>query len=743
MNSEVGKRVEKVDARAKITGQALYCADLKKENLLHGKLFRSPLPHAKIKRLKTAEAEKLNGVKKIITSEDIPESKCFGPIVKDQPLLAVDKVRHIGEPILAVVAETEPIAKKALRHIDVEFEELEGVFSPEEATQDDAPKVHSAGNIVYEKRVSVGNVDIGFKESDIIIENDYEAKMVEQACLEPNIAMGMFAPGGELVIYASTQHPEGDRIETANITGLPESKIRVVQVTTGGGFGKKIYSLVPRLAGLLAYAVKEPVRLSYSREEEFTLEKRHPLKVRYKTGAEEDGTLKAVKMEFLLDTGAYASFGPVVASRIIVHGTGPYNVENFSCQGFGVYTNNPYSGAMRGFGIPQLAIAYEGQLNILAEELGLSPLEIREKNAYRTGDSTITGQELKSVGLIDTLQELKDKLRERKKNEKPSWIENGIGIASMFFGIGATGRPNPSTAYIQLHGDSSATVMICQADIGQGSQTALSQIAAEALGSEIEDITLRFQDSSLPPGGETAASRSTYISGNAIRMAGEKIKDKLLNQAAKILNISKDSLKAEGGKIHCREEDKHIPYREIIEECQDEGIVLSARGEWDPPTDFDYDSFKGTPYASYSYASHAVDLDVNLITGEITVNKIIVAQDSGKIINPTLAEGQIEGAVVQGLGQALFEEVKFEEGEILNPYFGDYLIPTFKDAPDIETLFVKTREETGPFGAKGLAEPGLIPTPAAILNAIYDATGVRLYSLPATKEKIINALPSP
>ncbi len=617
------------------------------------------------------------------------------------------------------------------------------VFDPEEALRPGAPLIHEGGNLLGRRVVKRGNPDAAFNKADVVIERIYTTPYIEHSYLEPDAGLAYVAPDGTLVIHASTQNPHYDQKDVADLLGIEESRVRVLQTATGGGFGSKLDLNVQGFVGLAAYLLNRPARMVYTREEAYLCtSKRHPLKIYYKSAATRDGRLIAANIRIIGDTGAYASYGLAVVTRTAVHSTGPYEIPNLYCESLFAYTNNPMAGAMRGFGVPQVAFAHESQMDILAEELGLDPLEIRLRNCYRIGSLTATKHELAaSVGIRATLDAVASyyhrSIEDRKAAAEPH-MRRGVGLGSMFFGIGNTGVQNPATAHIELTEDGRVTLFSGAADVGQGCSTVLTQIAAEELRLSPEDIRLVAADTLLTASaGASSASRQTYISGNAVLEAAKKLKDVLLTEAAMILRIDRADLALEAGRVYSQSEPaKAVSFERIARRARRTGLPLKWQGYFDPiTTSLDSETAEGIPYATYAFATHVAEVEVNMLSGEVRVLRIVAAHDVGKAINPRNVHGQIHSGIAMGLGFALMEEFIPGKTESMK----DYHIPSCADMPEVVSIIVEDPEPTGPFGAKGVGEPALIPTAPAILNAIADALGVRIYDLPANLERVLKA----
>jgi len=738
---QVGIAIPKVDSLEKVLGEAKYGADLPSEDPLHLKVVRSPKPHAKIVRIEINDALNVPGVERIFTAKDIPGRNLLGVIHKDQPILASDRVRYIGDPVVLVSAQTEEAAEEAAQKVLIVYEDLPFVNCPEEALKLDAPFIHEKGNLLLEFHVIKGDVQAGFKGAEIIVEETYTTTWIDHAYLEPDAGIASWDEEGRVTVTCPTQNVHYDQKEVASMLSLPLEKVRIIQCATGGGFGGRLDITVQCLLALAAFHLKRPVKIVYSREEVFQVtSKRHPLTIRYKSGASKDGKLTAVEVDILGDTGAYASYGSTVAIRSAIHATGPYEVRHVKVRSRMAYTNNPWAGAMRGFGVPQIAFAHESQMDLLAKELKIDPIEIRLKNALHVGSETVSGQTLMtSVGIGETLKKVKEWRDQRgilKIDSKNPFIKNGIGVGSMWYGIGNTGIANPSTAQMEVDPNGEVRLFTGAADIGQGSDTVLLQIASEATGIPLKEIRLIRSDTALTTdAGATSASRQTYISGNAILNAIKNLKQEAVKEASELLSIDEKDLFFEEGKIKSRTcLITSIPVKEVAKRCR---RILRGEGSFDPETTrLDPETGQGAPYATYAFATHLAEVEVDTETGRVKVNRVIASHDVGKAIHPKNVVGQIMGGVAMGTGFALMEEFVPDE----TTSFVNYLIPTSKDVPEVIPIVVEDEEPTGPFGAKGVGEPALIPSAPAILNAIANAIGQRIYHLPANLERVLEAV---
>lgn len=703
----VGKPLERVDALQKVLGTARFAGDVQIPGMLFGVVLRSQRAHAKILNIDTKDAISVPGLVKIIGPKEIPGKNAYGVLKKDQPYLSEGYVRFLGEPILLVVAESERAAREAAGLIRVSYEELRVISSATEALSSGI-QLHSKGNLLCEKRVIKGDVERAFASCDVVVENLYKTQFMDHAFLECEAGVGYLDEDGRIVIISSTQNVHYKRKEVANLLGLPEEKVRVIQAITGGGFGGKLDVTVEGYVALAVYHTKRPVMVRYNRYESMLANtKRHSLSIWYKTGATKEGKINAIQVRIVGDTGAYASYGEVVAQRSAVHASGPYEVPNAYVESFMYYTNNPPCGAMRGFGIPQMAFAHESQMDELAYLLGMDPLEIRILNGLRKGSLTLTGQRLNhSVGFIQTLEAVRYYWSSRRKGER-----EGYGLGCMYYGIGNTGVPNPSACYLTLEKEGKIGFHLGACEIGQGSDTVLFQILIGSLGIDPKFVELIRADTDLSKdAGSTSASRQTYITGKAVENAALNLKGYL----------------EEKGFYRGRD------LKEIFQEAETEGR-LTFEGFFDPPTTpLDPQTGQGIPYATYAFATHMTKVEVDPITMRAKVKKVIAAHDVGKVVNPVTTKGQIYGGIAMGIGLALMEE--FIPGKTKN--LNNYYIPTSMDVPEVETILIEDPEPTGPFGAKGVGEPALIPQAASIVNAIRDATGIRVLELPCTFERL-------
>jgi CO/xanthine dehydrogenase Mo-binding subunit len=705
----IGRDLERVDVLAKTIGTAEFAHDLTMDGMLFACVVRSTRPHAWIRAIDTSKADATPGVVRILTYRDIPGKNLYGAIRKDQLFLAEDMVRYIGEPVLIVVAEDEAAARTAARSVTITYEEIEAILDPFTAGRNNLQVQAGKDNLMGFKKVRKGDVEKGFAESDVIVEHTFRTTWIDHAFLETEAGIGYLDASGRIIVKSSTQNIHYKRREISELLAMPEERIRVLQATTGGGFGGKLDMTVEGFIALAVYHLKRPVFMRLTREESFLSNtKRHPLYIEYKTGARKDGTLTAVKVNIIGDTGPYGSYGDAVCLRVAVHATGPYAVPHVFVDSKMFYTNNPVAGAMRGFGVPQLALAHESQLDEIAAIIGMDPLDIRIKNALRHGSATGTDQVLSaSVGFVETLKKIEPFWRDRKKRKDGT----GFGLGCMYYGIGNTGVANPANAAVELGPEGKVILHTGACEIGQGSDTTLLQILLETLQIGRGDVVLdRGDTDTSKDAGSSSASRQTYISGRAVY-------DAAVNMRAFL----------EG-----RGYGRGKTLKDIYNFAKDEGDIV-FEGFFNPPAaGLDAETGLGVPYATYAFATHMTEVEVERSTGTCRVRKVYAAHDVGRAINPRSIKGQICGGIAMGIGLALMEE--YVPGKTAS--FDTYYMPTSMDMPDVEAFLVEDAEPTGPYGAKGVGEPALIPQAAAIVNAVRDATGIQIYDLPCDVERM-------
>lgn len=757
----VGKSRPRLDARGKVTGTLKYIADMECLDALHGKVLRSPYPHALIKNIDTSKAEALPGVAAVVTAKDVPGRNGWGAIIPDQPVVCADKVRYVGDAVALVAAVDEKTALKALGLIKVDYEPLPAVFSPIDALKSDAPKIHESGNLITTSRVVKGDAEQGFRDADVVLERTFAVPFLEHAYLEPDIALAVPGGDGSMTVSGPMQAPFTTRRNVAPVLGIPINRVRCVVTPLGGGFGGKEDSPIDTCvrAAVLAWKTDRPVRIEYTREEiMLSTCKRHPMIIRCKFGAKKDGTFTAMEGTIYNEQGAYASLGPVlppaggVHAHAVVMLAGPYEIPNVKVEGYLVYTNHPYGGAMRGFGAPQSNFAHESLVDELADLLKMDPYELRLKNAFKLGSRTATGQVIdQSIGLRETMQETRDLFGwagKRKPTPDPAQARRGDKRTGYGMAIGWYRTSIGTTADgcgVNLHLLEDGSVIVYQGcvEMGQGMHTGIAQITAEALGTALEDVRVVAPDTdSVPESGPTVGSRSLTLMGNAILLAVQPIKESLMQSAAELLETSVERLVARDRFIYDRDNpDDKLALKEVARRCMGMGRRMMGQGWYTPPTaTLDPKTGQGNPYFVYTYATQMAEVEVDVRTGEVTVKRIAAAFDIGKAINPMLLEGQIDGGIGMGVGYALLEKVILDKGVIQNLDFRNYLIPTSLDVPEIDAKLLEMHNVHGPYGAKGIGEMPNIPTPATINNAIANAIGARIYELPIDSESVWRAI---
>ena len=728
----VGQSLPRIDACDKVTGQTRYPGDFSMTGMLHAKVVWSEYPHARVRRIDTSRAETHPGVVRVITYKDVPVNE-YGINITDQPVLVAegDKVRWVGDRIAIVVAETERAAEEACRLVQVDYEPLPVVTDPREAMKPGAPLVHEERgdtNILRHIRIRKGDVEAGFAQADVIVEGYYVTPHVEHAYLQPEAGLGYIDEQGRVTVVCAAQWPHDDLHQIAHILNLPEDQVREIVPAVGGAFGGREDMYIQHLLALCAYVVRRPVKMVFSREESITRTgKRHPFYLRHRWGATCDGKLTAVEIEGISDAGAYASTSIPVLANAASFFAGPYVVPNARIDGYTIYTNNAVTMAMRGFGATQPPVAYEQQMDRLAEALGIDPVELRLKNLFDEGSVAVTGNPMPpGVGIKETLRQAaraagwreRDGRWHRPDLGQPSapHKRRGIGVACAYKNVGYSfGFDDKTTAHVELSlAESGAIrqvrVRVGASDVGEGVHTALAQIAAETLEVPLERVEIALLDTAeVPDAGSSSASRHVYISGNAVLRACQEAKAKW-----------EAVLRAETGESH------------IEAEYTFHGRSVRPTTPYDPQTG------QCEPHITYGYATQIALVEVDTETGEVDVLKMWAAHDAGRTVNPEMVLGQIGGGVHMGLGYALMEEFIQQEGMVRTRKFAEYQIPTVLDMPlEIVPIIVEVADPAGPYGAKGLGEMTTLPTAPAVLNAIYDAVGVRLERLPATAERIL------
>ena len=751
--SVVGRPVSRTDARLKASGKLAFGGDYPQEGFLHGKILRSPYPHALIKSIRIDKARELPGVIAVLTAGDVPGRNGFGVVIPDQPVICGDKVRFVGDAVALVAAETEAIAQKALSLIEVDYDPLPGVFDPREALKPGASPIHEKGNLLASHKLVKGDVEKGFSEADVILERTYKVPFVEHGYLEPDMTMAIPHADGSVLIQGPMQAPFTLRRNVAAVLGMPINSVRARSVSMGGGFGGKEDSPIDIgcRAAVLAVHTKRPVCLSLEREE-VTLQtaKRHPHIMEVKVGAKKDGRIVAFQGTIYNEKGAYASLGPLVNIHSAIMMPGPYEIPHCRVNAYLGYTNHPFGGAMRGFGAPQVCFAHESMMDELALELKMNPLEIRRINAFRLGSKTATGQILKeSMGLREAIEACAAAFDWDRRYREAGYVDpershrRGVGMALGFYRTSIGTGFDGCGANVYVHEDGSVLLYTGITELGQGSFTVLPQICAEELGVEVEDIRLVAPDTDLvPESGPTVGSRSTTLMGNAILLAARQVKESLLETASEMLFIPVERLEAKKRRLYDRENPgRFVSFKDAAARCMGMGRRLIGQGWWaPPPLGVNSETLQGDPYFVYAYSAQMAEVIVDMQTGEVEVTEHVAAFDIGKAINPQAVEGQIEGGVAMGLGYALMEEVVLKDGYIQNLNFQDFLIPTVLDVPKVKPIILEMKTQYGPYGAKGMGEMPNIPAAPAIINAIAHACGGRVRTLPASPERVYWAM---
>lgn len=752
----LGQRAVRLDAIDKVTGRARFASDLQLPGMLYGVVVRSDRPHARIHCIDTTAAASLPGVEAIVTAADAPGM--YGEVIKDQRAFAVDLVRHIGEPIAAVAAVSEEVAREAAALIEVEYEDLPAVFDPLEAMRDDAPRIHEhweryaapdglirSGNVCATTVLETGDVESAFRGAVHVFEDEYVTHSVHQSPMETRTAIADVDSGGAVTIYASTQHPFGVRAQIHEALGIPLTSIRVVPSPLGGGFGSKLEAINELYAAVLARKARRPVKLVNSREEDLAFgNPRHPMYFRIRSALDADGTLVGREVRVIMDAGAYATGSPVLTSVAALLAPGPYRIPNVRVEVIAVYTNNIPFSAFRGPTGPQTVFAIESHTDAIARRLGIDPLEFRLKHVFRSGDRAHNGQELGQVSLTEAINRAAAAIGwgEAEPASEDGWLR-GKGIACTWW----TTTGGAAGCTVRMNEDGTVLVQTGASEIGTGAVMAgVAQIVAAELGIALDKVRIVWGDTDATPYDAGAQGSRTVVNmGNAARDAAGKVRQELLRRAAEFLEAPVDDLDVVDGKVFVRGvPDRAVSYAELMAGAMwSTGAVVASSTYLAPPTPYDPDRLRGGFYPTFnspSFHCHAADVEVDPETGAVRVRKIVVVQDVGFAINPLYVEGQMQGGSAQALGYALTEELHFEDGRVMNPNLALYKLPTTLEVPDIEPIILEYPSAEGPYGAKGVGEPPVIVTAGAIANAVYDATGVQLRRTPLTPERIYRAL---
>jgi CO/xanthine dehydrogenase Mo-binding subunit len=750
----IGQRVVRHDARDKVSAAIAYAADWALPGMLHAVVVRSPYAAAVIRRVEVARAESLPGVVAVLTAKDVPrntlatdvpgQTTTVGPLRAHLHVLAEDRVRYQGEPVALVAAENLEQARAAAEAVEVDYGPLAGVFDAATALGPGAPEVHASGNLLAEWRISRGDVGGALAGADVVVEGEYQTAFVDSGYIEPEAGVGWVDSDGVVTIRLATQVIEHYR-DVAEVLGLPHNRVRVIGTYLGGGFGGKEDVTVEVYLGLLAWKTRRPVKMVWTRHESLlSRAKRHPYRMRYRTGARRSGEIVAQQVEILGDSGAYAYLSALVLLYSTVTAAGPYRIPNVEIHARVAYTNNPPTSAMRGFGAMQVVFGYESQMDRVARALDLDPVRIREINALRRGDAIPVGQIMEThVALPELARRAWTALGERRPARAPH-LRTGRGLACNFQPYGRiVWLHDWSSSWVGFEMDGSLVVRCGAPDVGGGQASSLCQIAADVLGMPLDRVSVHIADSALTPlSGTTTASRQLYMSGNATLKAASELRAQLLEVAAAMLGVEPGTLDMRDAAVHAGEGRPRLPITDVLARSARMGVPRSRLAVYHAPAGEAVDLARGSGkvFPDYTFGAHAVEVEVDTDTGAVRILKYVAAHDVGRAINPASVEGQIQGGAVQGLGYGLLEELILEDGINMTTSFASYLIPSAADVPDVETIVLESGEGLGPFGARGIGEPPIGPPAAALANAVADATGGRLTRLPATPERVLRTL---
>lgn len=745
----IGRSQLRPDGVEKVTGEAVYTDDLVFEGMLFAAVKRSGVPHAIVRLIDVKQACAVPGVAAVLTAEDIPGEHNHGLVIPDWPVLVGvgERVRYVGDAIAIVAAETQAAAAKAAALVAVEFDLQPVITDPVQARGAQAPSLFETGNLLKHIKVRKGDMDQGFADADVILEHTFHTPIMEHAFIEPECSIAVPLPDGRMEIYVGSQIPYQDREQVARVLGWPEERVRVVGQLMGGGFGGKEDIAGQIHAALLADRTGRPVKLLFDRHESMLVHpKRHATQIRIKIGAKKDGRLTAVESELYGDTGAYASLGEKVMTRATTHSAGPYEVPNVQADCYAMYTNNPPAGAFRGFGVTQSAFAVESMMDMLAETLDLNPIDLRRRNALKVGSLTNTGQELRdSVGLLECIDKTEAEMRRiggrralfaaRKVPGAPA-LRRAWGFAAGYKNTGlGGGAPDKSSAEVELYADGRMQVRTSAAELGQGLVSVLQMIVAEEFSLPLDRVGVLVMDTDLTPdGGPTTASRQTYVTGNAARLAAQSLRQAITSTLAEKYDRPPGEIRYSEGLA--RVDGHSIPLGDIAQEMISQGLEPKAVYEyWAPETKPLGQG--GDMHFAFSFAAQAAEVEVNTLTGEVRVLRVISANDVGQIINALALNGQVEGGVMMGLGNALTEHFIVKDGYVVTDRLSRYRMPSIVHTPEITSIIVEHPTHDGPYGAKGVGEIVSIPTTPAITNAIYHAVGVRIDRLPVDQEQLL------
>ena len=742
----VGHSHLRPEAVEKVTGNAIYTDDLVFDGMLYAKARRAMIPHGFLTKLDVSKAKALPGVVAVLTAKDILAEHNHGLVILDWPVMVGigERVRYVGDAIAIVAAETQEIAEQAAALIEAEFDLQPVITNPVQARQEGVPQIHEKGNLLKHIKVRKGDMEQGFAESDVVLEHTFHTAITDHAFLEPECSIGVPLADGRMEIYVGSQIPYQDREQVARVMGWPEERVRVVGQLMGGGFGGKEDIMGQIHVAMLANVTQRPVKLLFDRHESLLVHpKRHATQIKVKLGAKKNGCLVAMETELYGDTGAYASLGEKVMTRATTHSAGPYDIPNVRADCYAMYTNNPPAGAFRGFGVTQSAFAVESMMDKLAETLNIDPVELRRMNALHVGSITNTGQVLKeSVGLRECMDKVDAEMRKHNPDPFKPVVDPGNpnlvrvwGFAAAYKNTGlGGGAPDISGADVELYADGTFQVRSSAAELGQGLVTVMRLIVSEEMAVPPEQVSVLVMDTDLTPnGGPTTASRQTFVTGNASRYAAKTLRDQITATMAEKFDVRPEQIRYEDGIVHVN--GHSLTYAEVYKEMTDSGQQPKVRYMYEAPKTQPLGT-GGDMHFAFSFGVQAAEIELNKLTGEVKVVRIISANDVGMAVNPLGLQGQVEGGVMMGLGNALTEEFIVENGYVVTDHLARYRIPGIMLTPEITSIIVEHPVEAGPYGAKGVGEISSIPTTPAITNAIYNAVGVRIDKLPVDQEVI-------
>jgi xanthine dehydrogenase molybdenum-binding subunit len=750
----VGTAQARPDSVEKVTGMAIYSDDLVFDDMVFGAVRRALVPHAFVRSINIEKAKALPGVLSVLTADDIPGEKFHGLVIYDWPVMVGinERVRYVGDAIAIVAAETTEIARAAADLVEVEFDLQPVISDPVISRHPESDSLHPNGNLLKHIKVRKGDVQQGFDSADIVMEEIFHTPSTDHLFMEPECSVAVPTKEGRMEIYVGSQIPYQDRLQVSRTLGVAEDRVRIVGQLMGGGFGGKEDIAGQIHAAMLAQKLNRPVKILWDRHESLIVHpKRHATQIKVKIGAMKDGTLVSAQTELYGDTGAYASLGEKVLTRATTHSAGPYIIPNVHADCYAMYTNNPPAGAFRGFGVLQSAFAIESVMDMLAEKLNIDRIELRRKNALRVGAETSTGQVLRdSAGLVDCIDKVQaemirvsglrqEDLFKPRKVQGAEHLVRAWGFASAFKNTGLGGGADDcSGAHVELYPTGKFQVRSAAAELGQGLVTVMQLVVCEELSQNPENVKVLVMDTDLTPnGGPTTASRQTFVTGNASKFAAIEMRNLITGTIAEKYDVDPDLIKFSPDGLLVS--GKNIPFSQVYLDMVEMNVKPLAEYEYHAPVTTPL-GVKGDMHVAFSFASQAAEIEVNQNTGEVKVIQVISANDVGKVINPVGLQGQVEGGVVMGVGHALLENFITEDGYVITDRMSRYRIPSIMHTPLITSIVVEDPSADGPYGAKGVGEIVLIPTPPAITNALYNITGLRLHNLPVDQEMVLKHL---